>query len=57
MQSSDCRKYAEQRMQLAPDLPPEHRKLVLDMADKWLQAAARLSVLENQTSKTQAQSK
>jgi hypothetical protein len=57
MQSSDCRKYAEQCLQLAPDLAPEHRKLVLDLADKWLQAAARLSALENQTRKAQAQSK
>jgi hypothetical protein len=53
MHSADCCKYAEQCLQLARELPPEQRKLVLDLAERWLQAAAQLSAEEAQPRKTQ----
>jgi hypothetical protein len=57
MHSSECRKYAEQCLQLAPDFAPEHRKLVLDLADKWLQAAAQLSAHEDRPGRTRTQTR
>ncbi|HEY6257122.1 MAG TPA: hypothetical protein VIY51_15160 [Xanthobacteraceae bacterium] len=52
MRSADCRKYVEQCLQLARELAPEHRKLVLELADKWLQAAEELRVHEDQSNGT-----
>jgi hypothetical protein len=46
MQSSECRKYAEQCSQIAEKLTGEQRDAVVEMASKWLQAAAALELHE-----------
>jgi len=57
MHSSDCRKYAEQCLQLAHELAPAHRQLVLDLGERWLQAAAQLGAYEFRLTKTRPQSR
>jgi hypothetical protein len=39
MHPSECRRYAEQCLQLAQNLAPEHRDFLLEMADKWRKIA------------------
>ena len=51
MHSSECRSYAEQCLQLVRELTPEHRKLLLDLAERWREAAAELSARETHSSK------
>jgi hypothetical protein len=51
MHSSECHNYAEQCLLLAQRLAPEHRKTLLDLADKWREAAAELNAREIRSSK------
>ena len=48
MYASECRRYAEQCLQLAQHLGPEHRNLVLKWADDWKEVAEELEELEGQ---------
>jgi hypothetical protein len=42
MYPSECRRYAEQCLQLAEELAPEHRDLLLELAQEWRKAAEEL---------------
>ena len=42
MNSAECRHYAQECRRLAEKSAPEHRDILLNMADKWLQVAAEL---------------
>jgi hypothetical protein len=53
MRSSDCRKYADQCTEIAREVAPEYRASLLALADKWLEAAARLEVREKQSDNQQ----
>jgi len=48
MDASECRRYAEQCLQLAQELDPRHRDLVLGWADEWRKAAEELEELDPQ---------
>jgi len=48
MDASECRRYAEQCLQLAQDLGPRHRELLLVWADEWRSVAKELEVLDPQ---------
>jgi hypothetical protein len=48
MYASECRRYAEQCLQLAQHLAPQHRDLLLKWADEWKQVAEELDELEGQ---------
>jgi putative SOS response-associated peptidase YedK len=48
MHASECRRYAEQCLQLAQELGPQHRKLLLGWADEWRRAAEELEELNPQ---------
>jgi len=50
MQSSECRKYAEQCAQLAEQLDGEPRDALVEMAQRWLRVAAELEARERQAS-------
>jgi hypothetical protein len=50
MQSSECRKYAEQCSQIAEKLDGEPRNALVEMAEKWLRAAAELETHESRAS-------
>ncbi len=52
MHSSECRRYADECMRLAREVAPEHRKLILELADRWRKVAAQLSAHETQTGRT-----
>ena len=39
MYASECRRYAEQCVQLARQLGPQHRNLMLEWADEWRRVA------------------
>ncbi len=47
MLSSECRKYALQCIEIADTARPEHRELLLELAQKWLEIAAEKARLEN----------
>ena len=53
MYASECRRYAEQCLQLAQELAPQHRKLLLELGDKWRKAAEELDAQEDQFSNKQ----
>jgi hypothetical protein len=42
MRSSDCEKFAQQCLDIARALPPEQKKLLLEMAEQWRKAGAQL---------------
>jgi len=42
MYASECRRYAEQCLQLAQQLGPQHRNLLLEWADEWRDVAEEL---------------
>jgi hypothetical protein len=42
MYAPECRRYAEQCLQLAEELAPEHRNLLLELAQEWRKAAEEL---------------
>jgi hypothetical protein len=48
MYASECRRYAEQCLQLArlTELAPQHRQVLLEMADEWRRAADELDAQE-----------
>jgi hypothetical protein len=46
MQSSECRKYAEQCSRLAERLTGEQRDFLVEMASKWVEAATALEASE-----------
>ncbi len=46
MHASECRRYAEQCLQLARKLAPEHRQVLLEMADEWREVAEELDAQE-----------
>jgi hypothetical protein len=46
MYASECRRYAEQCLQLARQLDPRHRNLLLKWADEWKKVAEELGELE-----------
>jgi hypothetical protein len=48
MSASECRRYAEQCLQLAQRLGPERRNLLLKWADEWNKVAEELEELEGQ---------
>jgi hypothetical protein len=48
MYASECRRYAEQCLQLAQVLPPKHRERLLAWADEWRRVAEELEELEPQ---------
>jgi hypothetical protein len=47
MLSSECRKYAIQCIEIADTARPEHRDLLLELAQKWLEIAAEKARMEN----------
>ena len=47
MQSSECRKYARQCIEIANTARPDHRELLLELAQKWLEIAAEKARMEN----------
>ena len=47
MLSSECRKYARQCIDIADTARPEHRELLLELAQKWLEIAAEKARMEN----------
>jgi hypothetical protein len=53
MRSSECRNYADQCTQIAREVAPEYRELLLALADKWRAAAAQLERSENQSDNQQ----
>jgi hypothetical protein len=53
MRSSDCRKYADQCIQIAGEVAPEYRARLLALADEWREAAARLEVRDTQSNNQQ----
>jgi hypothetical protein len=42
MSASECRRYAEQCLQLAQQLGPQHRNLLLGWAAEWKKVAEEL---------------
>jgi transposase-like protein len=48
MSASECRRYAEQCVQLAQRLGPPHRNLLLKWADEWEKAAKELEEPEGE---------
>ena len=48
MYASECRRYAEQCLQLAQQLGRQHRNLLLEWADEWGRVAEELEELEEQ---------
>jgi len=54
MRSSECRKYADQCRQIAREVAPEHRAVLLALADKWLDAAVWLEMCEMRSNNQQA---
>jgi phage terminase small subunit len=46
MYASECRRYAEQCLQLAQELGPQHRDRLLEWADEWRRVAEELEELE-----------
>ena len=46
MYASECRRYAEQCLQLTEQLDPQHRNLLLGLAAAWEEAAAELEEIE-----------
>jgi hypothetical protein len=50
MHASECRNNADRCIQLAAELPARHRAFMLDMAEKWLDAAKGLERDERQSS-------
>ena len=48
MYASECRRYAEQCLQLAQHLAPQHRNLLLKWADEWKSVAEVLEEFEEQ---------
>jgi len=42
MHASECKRYADICFQLARELPPGHRVLLFELAEKWLIAAEEL---------------
>ena len=50
MHASECKRHADACSRLAEELPARHRAFVLDMAEKWLQAARDLEREERQRS-------
>jgi hypothetical protein len=48
MYASECRRYAEQCLQLAQELDPHHRNLLLGWADEWRSVAEELEELDPQ---------
>jgi hypothetical protein len=48
MYASECRRYAEQCLQLAQQLGPQHRNLLLGWAAEWKKVAEELEELEEQ---------
>jgi hypothetical protein len=46
MYASECRRYAEQCVQLAQQLGPQHRNLLLEWADEWSRVAEELEELQ-----------
>jgi hypothetical protein len=53
MHASECRRYAEQCLQLAQELDPQHRKLLLDWADEWRKVAEQLESREDRFTNNQ----
>jgi hypothetical protein len=53
MYASECRRYAEQCLQLAHALAPPHRNLLLEWADEWRKVAEELEELEPQEDQVQ----
>jgi hypothetical protein len=47
MQSAECRTFAEQCSQLANKLTGDEHDFLLEMADKWRQAAVELDAHES----------
>jgi hypothetical protein len=47
MRSFECLKYADQCAQMAHDVAPEYRELLLKLADKWREAAFQLEMCED----------
>jgi hypothetical protein len=50
MHASECKKNADMCFQLAAELPARHRAFMLDMGEKWLDAAKELERDERQYS-------
>src|SRR5260370_25642179 len=46
MYASECRRYAEQCLQLAQHLGRQHRNLLLEWADEWRRVAEELEEFE-----------
>jgi hypothetical protein len=46
MFASECRRYAEQCLQLARELGPKHRDRLLELADRWRKAAEEIGKSE-----------
>jgi hypothetical protein len=46
MYASECRRYAEQCLQLVQQLGPQHRNLLLGWAAEWKKIAEELEELE-----------
>jgi hypothetical protein len=46
MYASECRRYADQCLQLAQELAPQHRSRLLELADEWRKAAEDLEELD-----------
>jgi hypothetical protein len=45
--SEECRAYAEECRLLAQSASPEHKKILLDLAQHWDRACEEISRLEN----------
>jgi hypothetical protein len=48
MYASECRRYAEQCLQLAEQFGPQHRNLLLGWAAEWERIAEELEEIEAQ---------
>ena len=48
MYASECRRYAEQCLQLAQALASQYRNLLFEWADEWRKVAAELEELDPQ---------
>jgi hypothetical protein len=46
MYASECRRYAQQCLQLAQQLDPRHRDLLLKWAEEWKNVAEELEEIE-----------
>jgi hypothetical protein len=53
MSASECRRYAEQCLQLAQELGPQHRDRLLAWADEWRRVAEELEELEPEEDQVQ----